>query len=88
MAHEATSDQDEAKIAEAVAYEHLARTYSRFGYFRNKKGEVDFVMPGKWAVEVKWSPIANDLSQNFHSLLIPEKIVWTYDNFLSEWPTQ
>lgn len=76
----------EEKIAEMVVNEHLARRYQRFGYVRNTKGEIDFVSAKKWALEVKWSPVALNLSKAFHSLAVPKKIVWTFQNYLKEWP--
>ena len=79
-------DNSESQLAEMVAHEHLTRRYSRFGYHGNDKGEVDFILPSQWAIEVKWSPVALNLSKTFLQLQIPEKIVWTQVNYLSEWP--
>jgi predicted AAA+ superfamily ATPase len=76
----------EERIAELVANEHLARRYKRFGFHGNANGEVDFVFPHHWAVEVKWSAVANNLSKTYFQLQVPDKIVWTQNNFLQEWP--
>lgn len=74
------------KIAEMVAHEALARKFKRFGYFSNKKGEVDFVFPKSWAIEVKWADAALNLSKTYLDLKIPSKAVWTKSNFLIDWP--
>lgn len=76
----------EARIAEMVAHECLRRRYRRFGYHSNASGEVDFVSPGSWAIEVKWSPVADNLSKTYLRLAIPQKTVWTERNFLLELP--
>lgn len=73
-------------LAEMVAHEHLLRRYQRFGYYSDRKGEVDFFAPKKWALEIKWKTIPEGLSAAYKSLLIPKKIVWTKANFLEEWP--
>jgi predicted AAA+ superfamily ATPase len=76
----------ESEIAELVANEHLARRFTRFGYHGNSNGEVDFILPTRWAIEVKWSSVATNLSKTYLNLSLPEKIVWTQRNFLDEWP--
>ena len=80
-------DDVESRLAELVAHEHLFRCQKRFGYHSNDSGEVDFVLPKRWAIEVKWSDAALNLSKTYLRLLVPEKIVWTQNNFLSELPT-
>jgi predicted AAA+ superfamily ATPase len=72
----------EAKIAELVAHEQLKRSHKRFGYFSNKNGEVDFILPNEWAVEVKWASSATNLSKTYLQLTMPNKKVWTQQNFL------
>jgi predicted AAA+ superfamily ATPase len=81
----------EEVLAETRAHESLARrssaAHQRFGYYSvAKKGEVDFFSPSGWAIESKWSPVAHNLSRLFLDSKIPEKIVWTHENYLSEWP--
>jgi predicted AAA+ superfamily ATPase len=76
----------EDRLAELVANEALCRRYKRFGYFKTQKGEVDFLSPKNWALEVKWSNIPLNLSAAYKQLVLGEKIVWTYHNFLSEYP--
>ena len=76
----------EDRIAELVSNEHLARRFKRFGFHGNANGEVDFVQPHQWAIEVKWSPVATNLSKTYFQLQVPDKIIWTHGNFLNEWP--
>lgn len=83
-----SSEDVEEVLAEQVANEHLARQYSRFGYFKNKRGEVDFVAAKKWCLEVKWAKAATNISKTFFDMVLPQKIVWTQSNFLEEWPKQ
>lgn len=71
-----------AKVAEMVAHEELSRQFPRFGYFSSKQGEVDFILPQEWAVEVKWSEAAVNLSRAYLNLTIPDKKVWVKGNFL------
>jgi len=71
------------KMAEMVANEFLSRTNRRFGYFSNKKGEIDFILPGQWAREVKWSSDATNLSKAYIELICPDKKVWLKTNFLT-----
>lgn len=73
-------------IAELVANEALMRRFPKLGYWIGKQGEVDFIVPKLWAIEVKWSPVASNLSKAYLNLVLPEKIVWTHSNFLREWP--
>ncbi len=70
------------KIAEQVAHETLAREHRRFGYFSNKNGEVDFLKPKEWAIEVKWADAATNLSKTYLNLAVPEKKVWIKQNYL------
>lgn len=70
------------KLAEMVAHEYLSRSHNRFGYFSNQNGEVDFILPGEWAVEVKWAPAATNLSRAYLNLSTPNKKVWVQNNFL------
>jgi uncharacterized protein len=78
------------QIAEMVAHEELYRRYSsknqRIGYFSSSKGEVDFYNYQRFFLEVKWSQIVRNLSQAYQKFSIPEKIVWSQENFLREWP--
>lgn len=75
-------DNANEKMAEMVAHEFLSRTQRRFGYFNNRKGEVDFILPKQWAREVKWSNDATNLSRAYIDLTIPDKKVWLKTNFL------
>lgn len=70
------------KIAEAVACRHLKKDFKRLGYYHSSKGEIDFFEKGKLAVEVKWSFSARALSRAYKDMIIPNKIVWTKNNFL------
>jgi len=79
-------DDAEARLAELVAHEHLFRRQRRIGYHGNESGEVDFIVPKRWAIEVKWAEMALNLSKTYLNLKIPEKIVWTHRNFLQEMP--
>lgn len=76
----------ENKLAEQVAHESLARKYQRFGYFSNKSGEIDFILPKQWAIEVKWSPVATNISMSYTSLVVPWKTVWTQETLLTTYP--
>lgn len=74
-------------VAEMVAHEHLLRRYKRFGVYSNRSGEIDFVSPKKWALEVKWSGHSGSaLSNAYKNLRLPFKAVWSPHNFLDEWP--
>ena len=77
----APANADE-KLAEQVAHEYLSRNHSRFGYFSNKNGEVDFILPGEWALEVKWATAATNLSKAYLNLSLANKKVWTMSSFL------
>ena len=74
------------KLAELVANEFLFRTQKRFGYISSKDGEIDFYKSKNWALEIKWSPVAKDISKLYHSQILPWKKVWTQGNFLLEIP--
>jgi len=74
------------KIAELVAHEALARQYKRMGYLHSPQGEIDFYVREQWALEVKWSPVASNLSKKYKEIRIPKKTVWNQLNFLLEWP--
>lgn len=76
----------EDALAENIANEHLARRWSRFGYLRTDQGEIDFLQANKWCLEVKWAPMAVNLSKTFYNAVLPQKIVWTQNNFLNAWP--
>ena len=80
------TEEDEQKLAETVAHEHLARRYKRLGYYPTQHGEVDFLFPREWAIEVKWAPAATNLSKTYKDLRIARKWVWTQNNFLAELP--
>ncbi len=73
-------------LAEMVAHEHLTRKYKKFGFTTGKKGEIDFILPKKWALEVKWKEVPSGLSEAYRNLSIKFKIVWTKNNFLKNWP--
>jgi hypothetical protein len=82
----------EAHVAEMVGYEALARraelSRERLGYFASSSGEVDYFSPQRWAIELKWSEVAHNISKAYHKLVLPQKFVWTKSNFLEEWPQQ
>ncbi|HAK94119.1 MAG TPA: hypothetical protein DCM87_03700 [Planctomycetes bacterium] len=82
----AAPDNVEDRLAEMVAHEALSRRFGRFGYLRTKAGEIDFVCPKRWAVEVKWSAVPRDLSPAYKRLPLLDKTVWTHANFLTEFP--
>lgn len=69
-------------IAEMVAAEHLKRIRPRFGYFHSAKGEIDFYKTDDFAIECKWAPDVQNLSQAYLKLIIPHKKVWFQKNFL------
>lgn len=75
-------------VAEMVAHEALVRRYKRFGYVSNRLGEIDFVCPKEWALEVKWTEAASAfrLSNAFLRSPLPAKIVWSQENFLKDFP--
>ena len=73
-------------LAESVAHEALSRQHQRFGYLNTPKGEIDFILPGEWALEVKWSSIPTNLSEAYKRLPLLNKRVWSQGNFLKEWP--
>ena len=75
------------RLAEAVAFESLARKFQRFGFFSSaRSGEVDFFSHGRWALEVKWSTAVQNLSKAYKDLHLTDKRVWSKSNFLLEWP--
>jgi predicted AAA+ superfamily ATPase len=74
------------QIAELVANEALVKNHKRIGYLHSPQGEIDFFIRNQWALEVKWSPVVQNLSKKFKDLKIPRKIVWNQDTFLKEWP--
>jgi predicted AAA+ superfamily ATPase len=74
--------QSEEMIAELVAHEFLSRKFHRFGYFSNAHGEIDFILPQEWAIELKWADYAKNLSRAYLSLNLLNKKVWTKQNFL------
>jgi predicted AAA+ superfamily ATPase len=73
-------------IAEMVAHEYLARKFKKFGFSSSKNGEIDFIQPKKWAVEVKWKDFPIGLSAAYKMLAAENKIVWTKNNFLRDGP--
>lgn len=85
MAHEvcghSVSSDSLAKVAEAAAFEYLFRRYRRFGYLSSRVGEIDFCAPRLWAIEVKWSSSASNLSKAFKNLQTSHKLVWDQGNF-------
>ena len=86
------SENIEAQIAEMVGFEMLARKSEskkeKLGYFSSSNGEIDFFSPKRWAIELKWSEVASNISKAYHKLIIPQKFVWTKNNFLTEWPAE
>ncbi|MEN0057812.1 MAG: ATP-binding protein [Bdellovibrio sp.] len=73
-------------LAEMVAHEHLVRRFKKFGFTTGKKGEIDFISPKNWAIEVKWKDTPTGLSQAYRDLVIQDKVVWTKQNFLKNFP--
>lgn len=73
-------------IAEQIAGTELLSRYKRIGYLSTRNGEIDFCKPKRWAIEVKWSKAARNISKAFLKSKLPEKIVWTKSNFLNEFP--
>lgn len=69
-------------LAELVAHEYLVRRHKRFGFATSKKGEVDFVAPKDWAIEVKWKDQPIGLSRMYLDLPLTNKKVWFKQNFL------
>lgn len=69
-------------IAELVAHEYLARRHKRFGFCSSKKGEIDFVAPKEWAIEVKWKDQPIGLSRMYLDFPLQNKKVWFKQNFL------
>jgi predicted AAA+ superfamily ATPase len=82
----------EDKIAEMVGFEALSRLaeqrHERVGYYSSTRGEVDFFSPKRWAIELKWSHAATNISKAFSSIDVPQKFVWTIENFLVDWPAR
>jgi predicted AAA+ superfamily ATPase len=84
-------DQEwESQVAEMVGYEEIAKKLEiknqALGYYASSAGEIDYFSPKRWAIELKWSEVAVNLSKAFHKIILPEKIVWTKNNFLADWP--
>ena len=75
-------------LAEMVAHEHLNRRFKKFGFSSSRKGEIDFISPKKWALEIKWKDLPIDLSKAYKDLIIKSKLVWTKNNFLKKWPDE
>lgn len=75
------------EVAEMVAHQALSRRFKRFGFLSSCSGEVDFILQKQWAIEVKWAPYPTNLSKAYKKLVIPEKAVWTFSNFLKEFPS-
>ncbi len=75
-------------LAEMVAHEHLLRKYKKFGFSSGKNGEIDFISPKHWAIEVKWQNVPTGLSRAYKDLIIKDKFVWAKNNFLKPWPEQ
>lgn len=69
-------------LAELVAHEQLFRQEEDFGYINTANGEIDFVKPKEWAIEVKWSNIVHNLSKAYTHYIIPNKKIWYKGNFL------
>ncbi len=79
-----------SSVAEIVGFEALAqrveKTHERLGYYSSAAGEVDYFSPKRWAIELKWSAVAHNMSPAFHAAPVPEKFVWTQSNFLDQQP--
>jgi len=77
-------------LAEMTAHEHLFRKFrqakKRFGCYQSPTGEIDFLCPKSWAIEVKWSLEPKNFSKAWHSLVIPQKILWKSDTLLKSFP--
>lgn len=86
LGNESKTDIPYEVLAEMCANEFLARSNKRFGYFSAKSGEIDFVSPKKWAIEVKWSPVANNLSKAYLAHVAPYKTVWTQESIFEDAP--
>lgn len=84
--HQKIPDNHASQIAELVAAESLGRITPQLGYYKSKNGEVDFYSYQDWAIEVKWSPVASNISKAYESVQVAEKSVWTHSNFLSDFP--
>ena len=69
------------KMAEACAFEYLNRRHKKLGFLHTQRGEVDFIVPEKLAIEVKWSLSNSNLSRTYKELLIPDKKVWQPETF-------
>ena len=67
-----------------MAHEQLMRTEEDFGYINNSNGEIDFVKPKEWAIEVKWSSIVHNLSKTYTHYIVPHKKIWYKGNFLEK----
>ena len=86
LGNETVKDFSYSKLAEMCAHEYLARSNKRFGYFSADTGEIDFVSPKKWAIEVKWSPVATNLSKAYLAHVAPYKTVWTQESIFENMP--
>jgi predicted AAA+ superfamily ATPase len=86
QSHYKVTDNFNSQLAELVAAEDLIQKYGGVGYYRSKKGEVDFYKHQSWAIEIKWKDIATDISKAFFEVPVSEKIVWTTGNFMEEYP--
>ncbi|MGK5082376.1 ATP-binding protein [Bdellovibrionota bacterium FG-1] len=86
LSGQSSPENAEDRLAEMVAHEALSRKFPRFGYLSSPSGEVDFILPKKWAIELKWAPAVSNLSKSYRDLRISEKFVWTQNNYLQEWP--
>lgn len=71
-------------LAELTAHEFLSRKHRRFGYLNQDSGEVDFILPGEWAREVKWTDVPKNLSKAYLNLKMPDKKVWLKSNFFED----
>jgi predicted AAA+ superfamily ATPase len=74
----------EEKMAEACAHEFLQKRHPRLGYFHTQKGEVDFISPNEFGIEVKWSDRLTNLSKAYKELPLPQKEVWGPARFFGE----
>jgi uncharacterized protein len=77
-------EQSDSMIAETVAHEYIFRKYERFGFYYDRNGEIDFLEPKKWALEIKYSGSISHISKTFLKAQVPQKIIWYKNNFLQK----
>ncbi len=77
-----------SELAEMVAHESLHTKFERIGFVQSQNsGEIDFFSKqNNWAIEVKWTDAVTELSKAFKTTAAAQKIVWSKNNFLKDWP--